>query len=255
MNRVPFYGSAVVSADDDNIAALRPRVVRPYATFGFSVEADYRALDVRLTRDGSAFSVYRRGDLLGGIILRVPGRHNVANALAAVAAASELDVSFATIADALRTFTGVERRFEIVGEVNDILLVDDYAHHPTEIKVTLSTARSFDRGRVIAVFQPHLYSRTRTFKREFAEALAEADICILTDIYPAREDPIEGVTSGSIKEEAERLGIGDFRYVGVKKNAVDSVARIARPGDMILTIGAGSITHIRTEILERLKRK
>jgi UDP-N-acetylmuramate--alanine ligase len=255
VNRVPFYGSAVLSADDDNIAALRPRVVRPYATFGFSVEADYRALDVRLTRDGSAFSVYRRGDLLGGIILRVPGRHNVANALAAVAAASELDVSFATIADALRTFTGVERRFEIVGEVNDILLVDDYAHHPTEIKATLSTARAFDRGRVIAVFQPHLYSRTLTFMREFAEALAQADICILTDIYPAREDPIEGVTSERIKEEAEKLGIGDFRYVGVKKNAVDSVARIARPGDMILTIGAGSITHIRTEILERLKRK
>ena len=255
VNRVPFYGSAILSADDENIAGFRSKITRPFATFGFSVEADYRAVDVRLDADRSLFSVYCRGDLLGDVLLRVPGRHNVANGLAAIAVATELDVPFETTADALRDFTGVERRFERIGEANDILLIDDYAHHPTEIAATLQAARAFGCKRVIAIFQPHLFSRTKTFKREFAETLAAADICILTDIYPAREEPIPGVTSESIKREAELMGVGDFRYVGLKKNAIEVVAQLVEPGDMVLTIGAGSITHIKHDLLERLKRR
>ena len=255
INRVPFYGSAIISADDGNIAELRPRITRPYATFGFSTEADYRALDIRAESGRTIFSVYRRGDLLGEIIVRVPGRHNVANALAAIAAATELEVPFETIADALRSFSGVERRFEVVGRVDDITVIDDYAHHPSEIRATLSTARENYTGRLVAVFQPHLYSRTRDFLEEFAEVLAAADKCILTDIYPAREEPIPGITSDRIRQAAQAAGGGDFTYVGVKENAVDEIERIARPGDVILIIGAGSITHIRGMVLERLGGK
>jgi len=252
INRVPFYGSAVLSAEDKNIATLRPHITRPYVTFGFSPEADYHAAAVRMDGRRSRFTVMRRAEMLGEVSLQVPGRHNVANALAAVAAATELDIPFATAAAALSGFTGVTRRFELVGEANGIVVIDDYAHHPTEIRATLTTAHQVYNRRVIAVFQPHLYTRTRDFLTEFAEALALADHCILTDIYPAREAPIPGVTSELIKIEAERRGHKNFSYVGVKENAIAEVLRIVRPGDVVLTVGAGSITHIRRTILERL---
>jgi UDP-N-acetylmuramate--alanine ligase len=255
INRVPFYGSAIISADDPNTAQFRDRITRPFATFGFAPTADYRAVDIQLSAGRTTFAVYYHQDLLGEIILRVPGRHNVSNALAGIATARELDVPFVAIADALRTFRGVGRRFELIGEANDILVFDDYAHHPTEIAATLKAARDcYPDRRIIVVFQPHLFSRTKYFVREFAEALSHADLCILTDIYPARELPIEGVTSDRIREEAERLGNKNFRYVGVKENAVDAVLSIAKPKDLIITQGAGSITHIKKTILERLKK-
>lgn len=253
INRVPFYGSAIVSADDKNIDLLREEIARPYATFGFSTEADYRALDLSEQPGRTTFSVYCRGDLLGQVILRVPGRHNVANALAAIAAASELEVSFETIADALRDFRGVSRRFETIGEVNNIRVIDDYAHHPTEIAATLKTARTETKGRLIAVFQPHLYSRTQFFLKEFAEVLSLADNVILTDIYPAREEPIPGVTSDTVREKAVELGYRHFQYVGTKENAVPQAVKLAQPGDLVLIVGAGSITHIKQMVLEALK--
>lgn len=259
INRVPFYGSAIVSADDKNIGLLREEIARPYATFGFSTEADYRALEVTEQPGRTTFSVYCRGDLLGQVILHVPGRHNVANALAAIAAAHELEVPFATIADALRDFRGVGRRFETIGEANNIRVIDDYAHHPTEIETTLRTARTevsaADRagGRLIAVFQPHLYSRTQFFLKEFAEVLSLADNVILTDIYPAREEPIPGITSDSIRSKAVELDHSHFQYVGTKENAVPQVVKLARPGDLVLIIGAGSITYIKHLVLDALK--
>jgi UDP-N-acetylmuramate--alanine ligase len=253
INRVPFYGSAVISADDPRLARLRSRMTRPHVTFGFSADADYRAVEINRTREHTTFSVFRRGELLGNLLLHVPGQHNIANALAATAAATELDVPFATIADALREFTGVGRRFELVAKVNGITVIDDYAHHPTEIRATLTAARDQCDGRLIAVFQPHLFSRTRDFVKDFAAQLALADHCILTDIYPAREQPIPGVTSDRIRAEAEALGHRNFSYVGVKENAIDAVARVARPGDMVLLIGAGSITHIRSAVAKRLE--
>lgn len=253
INRVPFFGSAIISADDINLRMLKPKITRPYRTFGFADEADYRAVAVRLESGRSLFSVYNQGELLGEIILNIPGRHNVANALAATAVANELQIPFVTIAEALRAFRGVGRRFEIIGEVNNIMVVDDYAHHPTELAATLATARGYNR-RIIVVFQPHLFSRTQYFVHEFAEVLARADKCILTDIYPAREEPIEGVTSLLIKNEAARLGKGDFNYVGVKDNAVEAIAQTARPGDMVLLVGAGSITHIKSLVMNRLQK-
>ncbi len=253
MNRAPFYGSVVINADDENLMTLKHRIARPYVTFGFGPEADYRALNCDLQAGRTVFSVYRRGDLLGEIILRVPGRHNIANALAAVATCFELEVPFETIADGLREFNGVGRRFELVGETNDIIVADDYAHHPTEIKATLQMAREVYGRRIIVVYQPHLFSRTRDFYREFAQSLSLADKVLLADIYPAREKPMEGVTSELIVQEGKKLG-GDFIGIGPRQNAAEAVAKIAQPGDLVITMGAGSITLARSEILEALKK-
>ena len=252
INRVPFYGSAVLSADDPNLKSMLPLVHRPYVTFGFSEASDYRAVDLVREAGRSRFSVFRGQELLGAISLGVPGRYNVANALAAIAAATELEIDFEVIARALGEFRGVGRRFEIVGEVNDILVVDDYAHHPTEVRAVLQAARDAYDRRLIVVFQPHLYSRTRDFAEKFAEVLAIADHCVLTDIYPAREEPIEGVTSDMIRALASAKGYTNFSYVGTKENALPELEKLARPGDLIMTVGAGSITHIRKMILERL---
>jgi UDP-N-acetylmuramate--alanine ligase len=255
INRVPFYGSAVISADDRYLSELRHRITRPFVTFGFDPEADYRALNLELTPSESRFAVFHRGDLLGQMTLGVPGRHNVANALAALAACHELEVPFATIAEALRHYTGVGRRFEILGEYDGVLVVDDYAHHPTEIRATLETAGEIYHRRVIVVFQPHLFSRTREFRTDFARALAIADKCLLVDIYPAREKPIEGVTSLLIAQEAARLQVGDFEYIGHRDNAAAAVAAQARPGDMIVLMGAGSITLSRQSVMEALSSR
>jgi len=255
INRVPFYGSAVLSADDENIARLIPQITRPLVTFGFSDKADYRAVDVEFRQGISTFSVLRREEMLGEIEQQIPGRYNVANALAAVTVAAELEVPFATIAASLAEFRGVARRFEVVGEAGGVLIVDDYAHHPTELRAVLTAAREAYDRRLIVVFQPHLYSRTRDFVSQFAEVLALADHCILTDIYPAREVPIDGVTSDLIRQAAAKNGATHFSYVGNKENALDEIERIVKPGDLVMTVGAGSITNIRHQILERLSRK
>jgi len=253
MNRVPFYGTVIMSADDANLATIRSQVTRPYQTFGFDPSADYRAVNIEVQSGRGVFSVYRRGDLMGEIILRVPGMFNVSNALAAVAACSELDVPFDVIAGGLMAFGGVSRRFEIIGEVNNVMVVDDYAHHPSEIKATLEAARDLYDRRVIVIYQPHLYSRTRDFRTQFAQALSIADICLLADIYPAREKPLEGVTSRVIADEAAKMGTGNFEYIGPKEEAVEKVRAIAQPGDMVITMGAGSITLIKNRILEALE--
>ncbi|MFH1688494.1 MAG: UDP-N-acetylmuramate--L-alanine ligase [bacterium] len=255
MNRVPFYGSVVIPADDENVARVRHRLTRPYVSFGFDPEADYRALKISMEPGRSLFSVYKRGNLLGEIMLRVPGRHNVANALAAVASCCELDIEFEKIADALFSYRGVGRRFEIIGEANGIMVVDDYAHHPTEIVATLQAARDVYGRRVVVAFQPHLYSRTRDFAAEFAQALAVADQVFLVDIFPAREKPIAGVTSQLIADQARRQGLLPMPCVGLKENAIAALTEAARTGDIVITMGAGSITRIKNDVLQKLKEK
>jgi UDP-N-acetylmuramate--alanine ligase len=255
MNRVPFYGGVVIPADDQHISRIRHQIARPYCTFGFDTGADYRAVTVDMQPGRSVFSVYHRGDLLGEIILHVPGLHNVANALAAVAACHHLGVPFVQIADGLLSYQGVERRFEIIGEADDIVLVDDYAHHPTEIEATLRTAKEVYGRRVVVVFQPHLYSRTRDFSDGFADALGLADVCFLVDIYPAREKPIEGVTSELIARAAADRGLPTMTCVGPKENAVAAVANAIQPGDIVITMGAGSITLIKNDLLRVIKER
>lgn len=254
MNRVPFFGAVIASADDPAIASIRSKIARPTHTFGFSVDADYRAVDVKYEMGRSRFTVFRRGNPLGEVILRVPGRHNVANALAAIAATFELDIPFLTITDALRDFTGVGRRFEIIGEENGVLVIDDYAHHPTEIRATLTTAKETLGRRIVAVFQPHLYSRTRDFVKDFATALDIADEVFLTDIYPAREVAIPGVTSELIRDESVRQGGKRFTCVGTKDHAIAAVVPHLKRGDAVLLIGAGSITYLKQPLLETIRK-
>ncbi len=254
MNRVPFYGLVVYNADDAILSTMREKITRSSVSFGFSAEADYQAANISHREGGANFNVFKEGELLGEIHLDVPGEHNVKNALTAIAAASELEVPFETIARALRKYRGVNRRFEVKGVTNDIMVVDDYAHHPTELTATLKTAKASYNRRVIVVFQPHLYSRTQQFYREFADALAIADQSYLVDIYPAREEPIEGVTSELIVKYAREKKYGNVNFVGPKENAVKEIIKIARPGDIIITAGAGSITHINPEIIEGLKK-
>ena len=254
MNRVPFYGSVIISGDDANLARVRSEIARPVVSFGFNATADYRATDVKFVEGRTRFTVWYADEMLGDISMCSPGRHNIANALAAVAACREVDVPMSAISEGLALFGGVQRRFEIVGEVNDIILVDDYAHHPTEIAATLTTARETYGRRVIVVYQPHLYSRTRDFAVQFAEALSIADECLLTDIYPAREEPIEGVTSELIARQEGVSGGARFSCIGPRTNVVAEVMKIAKRGDLIITMGAGSITLVREELKEALKR-
>jgi len=253
MNRVPFYGQIVYSADDPVLTKLRLRIKRASVSYGLSPESDYLAVDIKHREGGSQFVVFKRGEQLGSVILNVPGEHNVRNALAAITITSELEVPFKTIVDSLNEFRGVARRFEIKAIVNDIMVVDDYAHHPTEIIATLESARKSYGRRIIAVFQPHLFTRTQLFYREFAEALKLADLCYLVDIYPAREKPIEGITAEMIARYAGEKGFKTIQYVGAKENAVSCVLEAARPGDMIITIGAGSITRINPDIVRGLE--
>lgn len=254
MNRVPFYGQVIYNADDEVLMKLKSRITRASVSFGLSAGADYQAVDIKHFEGGVNFNIFKHGELLGEIKLNVPGEHNVKNGLAAIAATCELDVPFDKIAGALRKFTGVNRRFQKTGIVNDIMVVDDYAHHPTEITATLKAARESYNRRVIVIFQPHLYSRTQQFYREFAEALKHADRCLLVDIYPAREKPIEGVSSEMIAKYASKKGYQNIEFVGAKERAVDIAIEDARPGDMIITVGAGSITLINPMILDRLKK-
>jgi UDP-N-acetylmuramate--alanine ligase len=247
-NKVPFYGAVVASADDAELGAVLPRLTRRVITYGLDAgTADLRARDVALAGFGASCSVWRRdqfgGDAvrLGDLTLAVPGRHSVSNALAAVAVGLELDVPFATIAAALAEFKGAERRFQTLGVVGGVTVVDDYGHHPTEIAAVLAAARAAGPARVVIAFQPHRYTRTRDLLPEFAATLAQADAVVLTDIYPASEDPIPGVTVDALARACEAAGSAPVQVVPRVGDVPDAVAALARSGDLVLVLGAGSI--------------
>jgi UDP-N-acetylmuramate--alanine ligase len=244
-NRVPFYGAVVACLDDPGVGAILPRVEKRVVTYGESPQAHIAARDVRLEASGTRFDVWdSEQGRLGEITLPLPGRHNVANALAAIAVGGELLIPFETIARALANFTGVVRRFEKKGERAGVLVVDDYAHHPTEIAATLSAARQVhpDR-RLVALFQPHLYSRTRDFAVEFGRALLGADVAIVTDVYPSREKPLPGVTGQLVVRAAREAGHRNLIYVADKKRVPERLERLLRSGDLLLTMGAGDVVR------------
>jgi UDP-N-acetylmuramate--alanine ligase len=257
VDAVPANGLIAGCADDHGAARLLnlldggpDRIV----SYGTSAGSMLRAEDVRPAAGGTAFTVRERGRVLGTARLDAPGLHNVRNALAAVAVARHLGVEWELIAKGLASYAGVSRRFEHLGEAEGVLVVDDYAHHPTEIQATLAAARAgYPERRLVAVFQPHLYSRTRDFAREFGEALAAADVVFLTDIYAARERPIEGVTGDMILRHVESAG-ADVRYVQDRAEVVDAVAAELRPGDLCLTMGAGNLDIAARELLQQLGR-
>ena len=246
----------VLCADDPGANSLKTPSATEVVRYGFDHDdARLVARDLQSGSGKSAFDVVFDDELLGRIELKVPGRHNVLNSLAAIASGLALGADFQSMARGLANFAGAERRFQRLGETNGILVVDDYAHHPTEIAATLAAARAaYPDRRIIAAFQPHLYSRTRDFAQEFGAALAAADSVFLTEIYPAREKPIDGVTSTLIEKELASAG-GSLSWRGERNDLADALDANVRTGDLVLTIGAGDITRTGPELLERLGRR
>ncbi len=251
MRRVPFYGLAVVCGDDPNVRSLLPRMRKRVLTYGFGHENHLRALDVRREGMRQEFTVEWQGVRLGRTRLGVPGRHNIENALAALAVGLELGVGAAECLGAFEDFEGVGRRFEIRGETEGVVLIDDYGHHPTEIAATLATARSVYDRRLVVVFQPHRYSRTRALAREFAEALKDADLLVLADLYGAGEKPIPGVGSGLIVDAMRVLSSREVVRIRGGEDACAIVPGLLRPGDLLVTLGAGDVSRWGEAILAR----
>lgn len=251
-NSVPFYGTIVLCLDDQNVQAIIPRLTRRTISYGSAAQADVSASRIDLdAKFGSEFTVRAFGEEMGRIRLGVPGLHNVQNALAAIAVGLDLGIKFKDVAEALGEFRGAERRFQIKGEKNGVLVVDDYGHHPTEIKATLAAARTAGR-RVVTLFQPHRYTRTRDLKDEFARAFYGADVLLIADIYAASEDPIEGITSAALAEQIERFGHRDVEYTGPLAGAAVRLKEVVRPGDLVLTLGAGNVYQAGDELLKIL---
>ncbi|MBI3493285.1 MAG: UDP-N-acetylmuramate--L-alanine ligase [Acidobacteria bacterium] len=260
-NHVPFYGTVVACVDDPNLASVLPRITRRVTMYGLSsADADLTATDVTLGPRAVTATVQRRirranapgtTTTLGPVTLAVPGRHNLQNALAAIAVGLELDVPFERLAAGLRDFHGVERRFDVRGEPNGILIVDDYGHHPTEIAAVLAAARAFNR-RLIVAFQPHRFTRTAALMDAFGPALAAADHLVLTDIYAAGEDPIPGATLDALAAAIRRSVRAPVDVVPALDDVPSAIARIAKPGDLVITLGAGSIGGVADRLVAAL---
>jgi len=251
-NKVPFYGAAVLCLEDGNVQGILPRIERRILTYGTTSQADVIASHISPRDFGSEFDVRRQGRQLGRIHLKIPGQHSVLNALAAVSVGLELGVPFDTIAAALGDFQNADRRFQIKGEKAGILLVDDYGHHPTEIVATLSAARASTDRRIVAVFQPHRYTRTRALEEEFARAFYHADVLVLLPVYAAGEDPIPGVTSEHLASEIKRFGHRDVTFVPDFGAAKACLLRKLAAGDLLLTLGAGDVWRIGDEVFDSM---
>ena len=254
MDEVPFYGAVTACIDDERLRAILPRVTRRVYTYGVSADADFRMRMLPGAEGCHArFEINARGLVLGPFELHVPGRHNVLNATAAVAIGVQLGLAPEKIAAGLATFRGVDRRFQVRGVERGVTVVDDYGHHPTEIKATLQAARECGYGRVLVLFQPHRYTRTRDLMEDFAGAFGDADAVQVLDIYAASEQPIEGITGEVLAAAIRENGGGRVMYAASMAEAVERLAEDARPGEMILTLGAGSVSQAGPMLLEVLR--
>jgi UDP-N-acetylmuramate--alanine ligase len=254
-SKVPFYGSVVLCLDEPALQDIMPKIKKKIITYGLNGQADLQAVDIVHRQNTSKFLVIHSTKELGEVELQIPGKHNIQNALGAIAVGLELKVPFDKIKTGVEKFTGVFRRWEVKAEVDGIMVVDDYAHHPTEIRATLSGAKAGWRRRVVSVFQPHLYSRTRDFYEDFGRAFFNADVLIVTDVYPAREEPIQGVTGELIVNAAKSFGHKNVHYVPDKKTVPDFLMKVRQPGDIIITMGAGDIWRFGEEFIRQLKKK
>lgn len=254
-NKVPFYGFITLCLDEAALQEILPRIMRKVITYGFSSQADIQAVDLVQKENRSSFTVLRHGEELGVIDLGVPGEHNVQNALATLAVSVELGIPFEKIKTALDAFTGAFRRFEVKADIGGVLVIDDYAHHPTEVKVTLRGIKAGWRRRVICVFQPHTYTRTRDFVRDFGGAFMNADLLVVTDVYPAREKPIAGVTGEIIADAARSFGHKNVTYLADKRDVPAHLLAIARPGDIVITMGAGDIYQFGASFIHQLEAR
>ena len=242
INKVPFYGLAVLCLDDRNIREILPRVKKRYMTYGLSSQADIRATHVRHDGFTTSFVAHYKGYRLGEVSFQMPGPHNVLNAMACIAVALELDVPFSAIQEGFAKFGGVGRRFTVKGEPQGVMVVDDYGHHPAEIKATLAAARhGWPERRIVAVFQPHRYSRTHELFDEFVTAFYDADLLVLTDVYAAGEKPIPGATAERLAGEVARHGQKNVTWIGDREQIPQHLAGVVKEGDIVITLGAGNI--------------
>jgi UDP-N-acetylmuramate--alanine ligase len=255
VNKVPFFGSVILCIDDTGVMSILPKVERRIITYGLSRQAEVRADNIEAQGMITRFDVLAYGKELGSVTLHVPGYHNVRNALAAIAVAGEMGIPFDKVASALSEFTSVERRMQIISEESGIMVIDDYAHHPTEIIASLEGIRAAFARRIIAVFQPHLYSRTRDFHEDFGRAFMNTDILFVTNIYPSRETPIEGVTGRLVSESAQAAGHRHVAYIEDKKELVKAVDTIASKDDIVITFGAGDINKVGYELVTLFKKR
>lgn len=243
LNKVPFYGLDIICIDNANIQSLIPDLKRRYMTYGLSKQADLRAENIMYKGFSTTFAVIYKGGELGRIELSLPGIHNVVNALAAIGAAIELNVPFSKIQGALKGFSGIHRRLEVKWD-GGIKLIDDYGHHPTEIRATLGAIRQMWNGRIIVVFQPHRYTRTKALMDEFVTSFNEADVLVVTDVYAASEEKIEGVSGEILAEKIHTSGHKSVVFARDKEEAAEKVLAVAREGDVVITLGAGDINKI-----------
>jgi UDP-N-acetylmuramate--alanine ligase len=253
INKVPFYGVAILCLDQPHIQSLIPKIEKRYLTYGMSSQADYQATDVTFMPLGSKFRVVNHTGDLGSFELSIPGLHNVSNSIAAIAVARELEVDLEVIRRALKDFSGVQRRFQIKGEAKGVLVVDDYGHHPTEVRATLAAAKAALGRRVVCVFQPHRYTRTKHLLEEFFTAFNQADRVIIMDIYAAGEQPIPGVSGQAVYEGIRKYGHKDVAYLGGRDEIVKHLCETLREGDLLLTLGAGDVWKLGESVLEGLK--
>jgi UDP-N-acetylmuramate--alanine ligase len=254
-NKVPFYCPIILCLDDPNLQSLIPQLERRLITYGFSTQADIFARDHSFSDFRSTSALYYKGKKLGALKLQVPGKHNISNAMAAVAAGLDVDIPPKVILRAMEDYTGIGRRFELKKNVDDIMIVEDYGHHPTEIRATLDAAKRGFARRLIVVFQPHRYSRLSLLMDSFATAFNQADVLVVTEVYPAGETPLPGITGQALYEEIRRFGHRDVHFEPNLKKVSRLLKRLARPGDIILAQGAGNITKVVPEIIAALEEK
>lgn len=252
LNKIPFFGLAVLCLDHPNVQSLLPKLKKRFTTYGLTTQADFQAEEIEFDGLSTTFNVLHQRKEIGRLNLRMPGLHNVYNALATVATAFELDIPFQVIHETLKNFSGVQRRFQIKGEKKGIMVVDDYGHHPVEIMATLRAAKTGWKRRVIAVFQPHRYTRTQALFQDFLAAFYDADTLILTDIYAAGEDRIDGVEAKGLFEGIREYGHKDVIHIPDKGKIVDHLLGVVVPGDMVITLGAGDIWQVSEEMVKRL---
>jgi UDP-N-acetylmuramate--alanine ligase len=247
---VPFFGAAILGLDDPNVQEIRPLIQRRVVTFGLTPQADVTARDLAVDRGGSRFTAVAGGTVLGTMVISVPGLHNVKNALAALAACRELDISFPVAARALQAFQGVIRRFEKKGERHGVVVIDDYAHHPTEVAATLAAARqAYPERRLCVLFQPHLYSRTRDFAPAFGAAFLAADLLLVAPVYGSRETPMEGVTGALVADAATARGHRHARFLAERDAILPALEGELKDNDLLITMGAGDVLHFGEEFL------
>lgn len=259
-NRIPFYGLNVVCLDCEYVRDILPRIEKRVVTYGFSSQADFRAEDIKINGTRSNFRVIAPQGELGEIDLNAIGKHNVLNALASTVVALELDIPFPAVKEALASFSGIRRRLQLKGKARDIFVIDDYGHHPSEIKATLSAVRSayistqIGARRIVTVFQPHRYTRTKDLFHEFVDAFDDADVLILTDVYSAGEKPIPGVSGELIFKEVKEGGHKNVTYIPDKRDIVFLLKDIVKSGDVVMTLGAGDIYKIGEEFLREISK-